>query len=316
MSHTASAASAVPAKAPPVAGLVAAVFTPFDETGEVEVGKIPPIVDFLSRQQVTGIYICGSTGEAPSLTVEERMLVAEAYVSAAKGKLSTMVQIGHTCLKDCRELGAHAASIGADAISSVAPYYFKPPDVETLVSFLSESAASAPGLPFYYYHIPALSGVAVDPVALLEQGRESLATLRGIKFTDEDLSVFNACQVAGGGVYDVLFGRDEMFLAGLAAGARGAVGSTFNIAPGLYRRISTAYEGGDLETARDWQQVAVAMIRGLLVNGGEAAIKYAMRRHGIDCGPRRLPAQQLNAGERAGVDRVLKGLGFEEWARV
>ncbi|MEM9481792.1 MAG: dihydrodipicolinate synthase family protein [Verrucomicrobiota bacterium] len=310
------ASSGDPASSSPVEGLVAAVFTPFDEAGEIDVGRIPAIVDFLSEQNLTGIYICGSTGEAPSLTINERKLVAEAYVSAAKGKLVTMVQVGHTCLKDCLDLGAHAASIGADAISSVAPYYFKPSDVKTLTAFLAEVAASALELPFYYYHIPALSGVAVDPVTFLEQGRETIPTLRGIKFTDEDLSVFNACQVAGDGDYDVLFGRDEMYLAGLAAGSRGAVGSTFNLAPALYDRIRRAFDEGDLEEAGKWQQVAVAMIRGLVGNGGDAAIKYAMTRHGLDCGPRRLPATQLRRDEKAGIDQLLDELGFEDWATV
>ena len=302
-------------KAPPLEGLVAAVFTPFDGEGEVDESKIPAIVDFLAGQEVTGIYICGSTGEAPSLTIDERKRVAEAYVSVAKGKLRTIVQTGHTCLKDCQELGAHAAKIGADAISSVAPYYFKPPDVETLVAFLSESAASAPGLPFYYYHIPALSGVAVDPVEFLERGGEMIPTLRGIKYTAEDLSAFNACQVAGGGRYDVLFGRDEMYLAGLAAGTRGAVGSTYNLAPALYHRIRRCFEAGLLEEAREWQQKAVTMIRILLSNGGDAAIKYAMRLNGIDCGPRRLPAKQLNAESKSEIERKLGELEFKQWAR-
>ena len=302
-------------KAPPLEGLVAAVFTPFDGRGDVDVEKIPVIVEFLAGQDVAGIYICGSTGEAPSLTVDERKVVAGVYVESAKGRMRTIVQTGHTCLRDCQDLGAHAAMIGADAISSVAPYYFKPPDVETLVAFLRESAASAPNLPFYYYHIPALSGVVTDPVAFLELGGEKIPSLRGIKYTDADLCPFNACQDVGGGKFDVLFGRDEMYLAGLAAGSRGAVGSTYNLAPALYHRIRRAFESGDMDEAREWQRKSVAMIRVLIGNGGDAGIKYAMRRNGIDCGPRRLPVKQISEVEKREIDRQLEKLGFDDWSR-
>lgn len=301
---------------PPLTGLVAATFTPFHADGSIHFERIPAYTEFLIRNGVAGIYICGSTGEGPSLTIPERRAVAEAFVKAAHGRLRTIVHIGHTCLAEVCELAAHAESIGADAISSVSPYYFKPENTETLVRFLSAAAASAPALPFYYYHIPALTGVAVSPVQFLEEGESAIPTLRGIKFTDPDLSLMNACQEACEGKFDVLFGRDEMLLSGLAAGAAGAVGSTYNLAPQLYHNIIRAFESGDLKAARDWQLRSVAMIRAIVGVGGEAAIKYPMHRHGLDCGSRRLPMRQLSAEEKMEIDRRLDALGFDDWAAL
>ena len=298
----------------PLTGLVAATFTPFLPDGSICFDRIPQLTDHLVANGVAGLYICGSTGEAPSLTREERMAVAEAYVKAAAGRLRTVVHIGHTCLVDARALGEHAASIGADVISAIAPYYFKPANTGELIDYLAEVAASAPDLPFYYYHIPALTGVAVDPVDFLRLGGAPIPTLRGIKFTDSNLALMNACQTVADGRFDVLFGRDEMLLSALAAGARGAVGSTYNLTPALYGRIMDAFDRGDLESARDLQRRSVDMIRAIIAIGGEAAIKYPMHRFGLDCGQRRLPMKQLSPDEMQAIDRELDAIGFDDWA--
>lgn len=301
-------------KSPPLRGLVAATFTPFRKDGSVDFERIPAITRFLARNGVSGIYVCGSTGEGPSLGLEERRDTVSAYLEAAGDTMRTVVHIGHTCLGDVKELAAHAREAGADAISSVAPYYFKPPDVETLAAFLGEAVSGAPDLPFYYYHIPALTGIAIDPVAFLDRAADRIPSLRGIKFTDPDLSTLSRCRDVAGGSYDVLFGRDEMLLSGLVLGVEGAVGSTYNLAPALYRRLVDSYRSGDLEMARSCQRRSVEMIQAVVEVGGEAAIKYPMHRHGLDCGSRRLPMGQLSEEQKNEIDRRLDAMDFEDWA--
>jgi len=300
--------------APPLAGLVAATFTPFHPNGEMNTELIPRLVDHLAENEVAGIYVCGSTGEGPSLTLAERKAVAEAYVNANQGRMRAIVHVGHTSLADAQELASHAASIGADAISAIAPYYFKLDSVGTLIAFFKEVAALAPRRPFYYYHIPALPGLIVDPVTFLEQAGTAIPNLAGIKFTDKDLSLLNACQDVDQGRFDVLFGRDEMLLSGLAAGVRGAVGTTYNFAPALYMRIIRAFENGDIEEARKWQRVAVRAINAILEIGGPAGLKYPMRRLGLDCGQCRLPMKQLSPDEMKAIDDQLETLEFDQWA--
>lgn len=303
-----------PTLSDPLIGIIAATFTPFDGRGEVNLDLIPKLTEHLISNGVSGIYICGSTGEGPSLTIEERKAVTEAYLRSANGRLRTVVHIGHTCLKDARELGQHAESLGATAISAIAPYYFKAENSQTLVAFLKEVADSAPSLPFYYYHIPGLTGLAVDPVEFLVRGEEAIPNLRGMKFTDADLSKFSACQALSDRRFDLVFGRDEMLFPSLAAGARGAVGSTYNLAPALYGEIVRAFEGNDWENARLLQGKSIAMIQAIIRAGGEAAIKYPMKRLGLDCGPRRLPMTQLSSDQERAIDLALDELGFDHWA--
>ncbi len=293
-------------------GLVAATFTPMHDDGSLNLDRVGPIVEHLIERQLAALYVCGSTGEGPLLTVEEREATAAAFVQAAAGRLPVVVQVGHSSVAEARRLAAHAQQIGADAVSAVAPYYFKPTSVDVLLSCLAEMTAGAPALPFYYYHIPAITGVALDPVELFNRAADRLPTLAGIKYTAPTLDEFQTLQSAAGGRYDVLHGRDEMLLAGLATGARGAVGSTYNFAAPLYHALIEAFDGGDVERARSLQATAVSMIRAIL-HHGQAGLKAAMGLFGPDCGPVRLPLVSLGRPAIEQLRADLEAIGVFEW---
>lgn len=166
-----------------LSGLIAATFTPMHADGSLNLAMAGPIVDHLIHSGVSGLYVCGSTGEGPLLTTAERKETAAAYVEAAAGRLPVVVQVGHSSVIEARELAAHAQQIGANATSAVAPYYFKPSSIGTLVDCLAEIAGGAPKLPFYYYHIPELSGVHANMVELLRHAPSKMPNFAGIKYT-------------------------------------------------------------------------------------------------------------------------------------
>ena len=139
-------------------GLVAATYTPLDDDGTVNASVAGPIVEHLLGSGINGLYVCGSTGEGMSLSSDERRAVAKAYVQAADGRVPVIIQVGHNSLSEARHLAEHAQEIGADVLSATCPSYFKVSDVTTLVDCMAEVASAAPELPFYYYHIPALTG--------------------------------------------------------------------------------------------------------------------------------------------------------------
>ncbi|MEY4941656.1 MAG: N-acetylneuraminate lyase [Verrucomicrobiota bacterium] len=128
--------------------LVAATFTPFRADGSVHLARIKPVIDRVLAQGVSGLYVCGSTGEGPLLTTEERKAVALAHVKAARGRVPVVIQVGHNSPMDARALAAHAQQIGADAISATPPGYFKPDTLEDLIKVLAQIAGGAPKLPF------------------------------------------------------------------------------------------------------------------------------------------------------------------------
>ena len=294
-------------------GLVAATFTPMHADGSLNLGQVRPIVDYLVDRGLSAIYVCGSTGEGPSLTLHEREATAAAFVEAAAGRLPVVVQVGHTSLAEARRLAAHAQEVGAEAISAVAPYYFKPQSVDVLLDCLVEITSGAPELPFYYYHIPAITGVDLDVVELLRRGGQRVPTLVGVKYTAPTLDELQTLRAMDDGRFDVLHGRDEMLLAALAIGARGAIGSTYNFAAGLYQRMTAAFDAGDLGQARRCQELSVAMIRAILRCGGQAGLKAAMNLIGPDCGPTRLPLVAPGPAPMAKLKTELEEIGFFDW---
>jgi len=294
-------------------GLVAATLTPMKSDGSLNLDQVGPVVDRLLDRGISALYVCGSTGEGPLLTGEERRRVAAAYVSAASGRLPVVVQVGHSSIAEARALAAHAQQIGAQAVSAVAPYYFKPETLEVLADCLAEIAAGAPELPFYYYHIPAITGVGFDLVRMLQLAADRLPTLAGIKYTAMTLDELLALREFDGGRFDILHGRDEVLLAALAVGVRGAIGSTYNFAAPLYRRIVSAFDSGDLEEARRCQALSVAMIRAIFGVGGQPGLKAAMNLVGPDCGPVRLPLVTFTAEQMSELRSKLAAIGFFEW---
>ncbi|MCX7935226.1 MAG: dihydrodipicolinate synthase family protein, partial [Planctomycetota bacterium] len=233
-------------------GLIAAPFTPMLPDGGLHLAAIPAYADFLRRNGMIGVFVNGTTGEGQSLTTAERKAVADAWVAAAKG-LKVFVHVGHVSLAEAQDLAQHAQSVGAFAIAACAPYFFKPASASALAQALAPIAAAAPNLPFYYYHIPAMTGVDVPVAAFLQAAAQSIPNLAGAKFTYENLLDFQLCLRAEGGRFDMLFGRDEFLLAGLALGAQGGVGSTYNFAAPLYVEIIAACKRGDFAAARDLQ---------------------------------------------------------------
>ncbi len=300
----------------PLTGLVAATFTPLRADGSLHLDRIPAVVDHLERDGVSALYVLGSTGEGVSLTTQERMAVAEAYVEAARRRLPVVVQVGHNSLAEARALADHAQHVGADAISAMPPVYFKPATVEVLVDVLAEITEAAPALPFYYYHIPTLTGVALSMVDFLRVGSEQLPTLVGIKFSDRKLEEMQACLHVDGGRFDILFGVDEMLLAGLAMGARGAVGSTYNFAAPLFRHLLHHFKEGDLARAEQLQAQANQMINAIIEHGGRGGLKAMMGLVGIDVGGHRPPLQTAAPAAIAAMTRALEEIGFFNWGRA
>jgi N-acetylneuraminate lyase len=296
-------------------GLIAAVFTPMKENGSLNLDIVPKIVDHLIADGIKGMYVCGSTGEGPLLSTEERKATAKAYINIARGKLPSIVQVGHNSLTEACGLAAHAEQAGADAIAAVPPIYFKCTTVDNLIDCMAIIASAAPQTPFYYYHIPILTDGNFDMVEFLDKGVKKMPNLAGIKYSSLTLFEFQDCLNHDDGRFDILFGCDEMLLGGLATGAVGAVGSTFNFAGPLYNKVIDAFEKGDMEMARKWQLLSVKMIKMLCGYRGQPAFKAIMKLLGLDCGPNRLPLQTLSETELDSMKRDLEEMGFFDWGR-
>jgi N-acetylneuraminate lyase len=297
-------------------GLVAATHTPFDSDGNLRLSSIEPLAAHLLRNGVNAAFIGGTTGESHSLTVEERIRLAERWMDVAKGtKLQVIVHVGSNCLADAKTLAAQAGKLGAAATSALSPSYFKPKSVDALVSCCAEIAKAAPGLPFYYYDIPPLTGVTLSTADFLAKAGDRIPNLAGVKFSSPDLMAYQKCLHFANGRFDLPWGTDEYLLAALAVGATGGVGSSYNFAAPIYLRLMAAFERGDLATARIEQYRSVQLIDALAGFGYMAAAKALMGRLGIELGGPRLPVDSLGKEQHSQLMAKLDSIGAFEWIR-
>jgi N-acetylneuraminate lyase len=249
------------------------------------------------------------------LTVEERGHLARRWCQVSGGNFPVIVQVGAQSLVNCRAMAAQAQKDGATAISCVAPSYFKPATPLDLVEFCSLVAAVAPALPFYYYHIPMRTGLTFPLLDILRLAADRIPTLAGAKFSHPDLMDYLRCLHLDAGRFEMLYGLDEMLLPALALGARGAVGTTYNFAAPLYRRLMASFEKSDLESARLEQRRSAELIACLNRYDFMPAAKSLMRMIGLDCGPVRLPLRSLTPESEERMNADLKGLGYFAWGR-
>ena len=295
-----------------IKGLIDALFTPMDSRGEVNLQPIGAYASMLQLNGLKGVFINGSSGEGYMLTTEERMRLAEAWVREAPKDFKVIVHVGSCCLKDSCMLARHAASIGAWGIGSMAPPFPKVGRIEELVKYCEAIAGSAPNLPFYYYHIPAFNGAYLPMVELLKAVDGRIPNFAGIKYTYESLYEYNQCRLYGGGKFDMLHGQDETILPSLAqGGAQGGIGGTTNYNGRELVGIIEAWQKGDLETAREKQNFAQAVINVIChYRGNIVAGKRIMKLIGFDLGPNRVPFQNMTDQEEAAMKQELEAIGF------
>jgi N-acetylneuraminate lyase len=296
-------------------GLIAAPFTPMNEDGSINLTIIPFYYEMLKVNGVRGAFICGSSGEGVSLTKDEKMAVAEAWATCAKNDISFSVMplLGGTCLADAKELAIHAQSIGLDAVSFTAPSYFKPTTVEVLAACCKEIASVVPTMPFYYYHIPVLTGVGFPMFDLLKAVDGVIPNFVGVKYTHEDFMDFLSCLQYKNGKFDMVWGRDENMLPALSIGTKASIGSTYNYAAPLYHELIEAFNNNDFKRAQILQQQSIDMIRLLGKYGGIATGKAYMKLVGLDCGSFRLPVKNMDILKFEQFKKDVAMLGFEQY---
>lgn len=298
----------------PPQALIAAPYTPLTADFSVDYDKVPPMIDFLISNGVQGAFVCGSTGEGPSLTIDERKRIFSIWAGHVPDEFVTIAMVGGNNQPEAIELAKHARDCGIQAISIVAPSYFNVHSVAYLVEYCLEIAARVPEMPVYYYHIPGLSGVNVSMLEFLKIADGRFPNLTGIKYSHSNLMELYECKHFAGGKYNMLWGRDEELLAALAMGADGAVGSTYNYHTPVYQRMIDAFRKGDITLARKYQGKAVEAIRILINYGGIAAGKGFMKVIGMDCGPTRPPIPFLSDAELTAMEKEIRETDFFEFA--
>ena len=274
-------------------GIYPALLTPFYENGNINYAALRQLVEMNIKKGVAGFYVCGSTAEAFMLSTEQRKSILEAVVDQTAGRAQIIAHVGTISQNTACELARHACSCKVDAVSSIPPFYYGFPfDCIKRYYF---ALADVSDVPVLVYHFPANSGVqlTVDHVRQFLEDERFL----GIKFTSNDLFMLSQIRMLKEDA--VIFnGYDEIFLSGLAAGANGGIGSTYNFMAEKFIRIKALFEAGRMEEAN---RVIVALAK----LGVMPAEKAALTLMGIDMGECLPPFQRLDGEQIAFLKKVL-----------
>ncbi|QZT36768.1 dihydrodipicolinate synthase family protein [Halosquirtibacter xylanolyticus] len=296
-----------------ITGFIAAPFTPMFEDGSVNVEVIAKYATKLKEDGLSGVFINGTTGEGMLMSLCERKQVAEAWLKHQSDNFHVIVHVGSTSVKQSAELAAHAEVNGAFAVGCMGPCFLPPSTASDLVRFCEEVAGACPNTPFYYYHMPATSNVTVSMLSFLELAEERISNLAGIKFTHNNLMEMRQCIQYKEGKFDILHGYDEILLSGLAMGAKGGVGSTYNYIASVYLSLRDAFEKGDIAEAQRLQDISIKVVEVLIkYGGGVIAGKAIMNLIGIECGPCRAHLPYYGQDVLDNINKDLKEIGFYE----
>jgi N-acetylneuraminate lyase len=292
-------------------GHIAAPFTPLNEDGTLNLKPIQDYANFLQRNHLDGVFICGSSGEGALLNKEERMRLAEKWMEVADDRLKVIIHTGGTNIMDQKALAAHAQEIGAYAISAMAPMFLGPKRIEELGKFCKSVSQAAPELPFYYYHIPGLNGINIQVMELLKYAEKEIPSFAGVKYTHDNMYEFDQCFRYKNRKFDLLHGLDETYLSGLSYGCSSGVGGTYNHCFGVYKKMKEAFDAGNIKEAREWQHKSHLFVNVLMkyrgnIVGGKRIMKFL----GIDCGPNRQPLQTVSKREEQQMRSELDEIGF------
>lgn len=288
-------------------GVMSALVSCIDEHEQVKEDAMRRLMDWHLKEGFTGFYLTGGTGEGPVLQKETRKRIAEIAKDAVGGRAKLIAHVGAIDLTTACELARHAGEIGLDAISSVPPFFFHYGEGEITDYYRALSDAS--GLPVLMYASP-LSGVSItwDMVDRLMD----IPNMIGLKWTSYDYFTMHRIKSLRGGNINVINGPDECLLCGLAMGADGGIGATYNVMPKLFAQVYRGFRAGDMAAAQAAQFKANKLIELLIKFGVVCGIKDILAMIGYDCGYQVYPQKRFTDEERTAFHQALKEIRFEE----
>lgn len=287
-------------------GVVPPMVTPFDTAGAVDFAALDGLVDFLSRE-TDGLFVTGSYGSGPLMTVDERADVTRHAVAAAEGRVPVIAMVGTTNSRDSVELARRAASDGAAAVAAVGPYYFAH-DAERLKGFYG-ALIEAVDIPVYLYNNPKFQGYPISLETIAELKKQGL---RGVKDATFDMVVHaNYRRKLADERFDVALGTEALWLPARSLGCESFIPGLGNAFPELCRRAHRQGMAGEWEACRE-SQFLINELREVmyLARSTQLAVYAMLELRGIISAYPRLPFSPATDGEKRAIAEALRRLGL------
>ena len=276
-------------------GSLVALATPMRKGGALDLPSLAKLIDFHAANGTSGIVMVGTTGESPTVDVEEHCLLIKTAVVEARGRIPIIAGTGANSTAEAVALTAYAKEAGAHSALSVVPYYNKPTQEGLYRHF--RTIAEKVDLPLLLYNVPGrtVADLANDTILRLAE----VPGIVGIKDATADLArgseLIKALGAASRREFAVYSGDDITALPLLLMGGHGVISVTANVAPKLVAEMCRAAQSGDIATARSCNDRLLALHRGLFVEANPIPVKWALAKMGLIENELRLPMVPLSA---------------------
>jgi 4-hydroxy-tetrahydrodipicolinate synthase len=291
----------------PITGSIPALVTPMLEDGSVDYASLRKLIDWHIAEGTDCIGVVGTSGESPTVNVEEHREIIRVSVEQAKGRVPIMAGCGANSTAEAIELAKFAKSVGADCQLQVVPYYNKPTQ-EGLYQHFKAIAEAVPDLPVILYNVPGRSVADMQHETVLRLAQ--VPSIVGIKEATGNIERAQWLIRDLPKEFAVYSGDDPSAVALMLCGGKGNVSVTANVAPRLMHELCVAAMAGHVQKAMEIQFKLMPMHKNLFVEANPIPVKWAMARMGLCGGTLRLPMTELSKSQQPVVEAALRASGL------
>lgn len=271
-------------------GAGVALITPMNQDGSVNYDKLGEILEFQIANHTDAIIICGTTGEASTLSEEEHIECIRYTCEAVNGRIPVIAGTGSNCTASAVYLSQEAEKAGADGLLVVTPYYNKA--TQNGLKEHYKTIAGSVKIPVILYNVPSRTGTAIAPQTIVELCTE-VSNIVGVKDATGDISEVAQIMSLAGGKVDLYSGNDDQITPILSLGGKGVISVLSNILPQETHDIVASYLEGDVEKSRELQLRYFDLCKALFLEVSPIPVKKAMNLMGMETGGLRLPLTEM-----------------------
>ena len=288
-------------------GAGVALVTPFKANGDVNYDKLEEILEEQIAGGTDAIVICGTTGEASTMSPEEHLSVIKYGCEVVKGRIPVVAGTGSNCTREAVYMSQKAEEVGADGVLLVTPYYNKATQNGLIAHFTT--IAESIKIPALLYHIPGRTGVTMKPETIVSLCK-NVPNIVGVKEASGNFSSIATMMNMADGCIDVYSGNDDQIVPLLSMGGKGVISVLSNVAPKQTHDICQKFFDGDVKGSLQMQLDAIPLISALFSEVNPIPVKAALNLMGKNVGEPRLPLTVMEPQHQEVLKKAMQDFGI------
>lgn len=288
-------------------GAGVAIVTPMNADGSVNYESFRKLIEFQIENGTDAIIVCGTTGEASTLTHEEHLDVIKYCVDVVNKRIPVVAGTGSNCTETAIYLSTEAEKMGVDGLLVVSPYYNKATQNGLYAHF--KAIADAVKVPVILYNIQGRTGVNIAPATIVRLCNDC-ENIVAVKEASGNISQVAKIAALSKGTIDIYSGNDDQIVPIMSLGGKGVISVLSNVAPKQTHDICEKFFNGDVEGSRKIQLDAIPVIDGLFCEVNPIPVKKALNLMGLEAGPMRRPLTDMEDANAAKLEKAMKEFGL------